>query len=240
MTQIVSTQIASGAEMSSMSLSGIQTAAQTLKEAATRFYQQGWMMGTSGNLSVRLSTKEASTLEMLITASGKDKGRLLDNDFLVVNAQGQMMSHPEYQPSSGAKSSAETLLHRQLYQMDPDIQAVYHVHTPTAALLSQYGTEKSGRIRFQGLEMLKGLGYETHDMMVSLPVFENSQDMATLSEMLPDVLDLSVPGFVLKGHGVYAWGNSPFDAFRHVEIWHYLFEYRWQELLYSGKKYDGV
>lgn len=210
----------------------IQAGVQILKEAASRFYQQGWMMGTSGNLSLRLSDRSALELEMLITASGKDKGRLLDHDFVVVNAQGQILSHPQYQPTSGAKSSAETLLHKQLYEMDPDIQAVYHVHTPTAALLSQYGTEKSGRIRFQGLEMLKGLGYDTHEVMVSLPVFDNSQDMAILSEMLPDVLDLSVPGFILKGHGVYAWGNSPFEAFRHIEIWHYLFEYRWQELFY--------
>jgi methylthioribulose-1-phosphate dehydratase len=235
MTQTVSQ---SSSQSSRSSLNLIQESAQTLKEAATRFYQQGWMMGTSGNLSMRLSDKSSPNLEMLITASGKDKGRLLDNDFVVVNDEGQVLSHSAYQSSEGAKSSAETLLHQQLYQMDPDIQAVYHVHTPTAALLSQYGTEKSGRIRFQGLEMLKGLGYDTHEVMVSLPVFENSQDMAALSEMLPDVLDLSVPGFILKGHGVYAWGNSPFDAFRHVEIWHYLFEYRWQELLYTSNNIE--
>jgi methylthioribulose-1-phosphate dehydratase len=235
MTQTVSQ---SSSQSSRSSLNLIQESAQTLKEAATRFYQQGWMMGTSGNLSMRLSDKSSPNLEMLITASGKDKGRLLDNDFVVVNDEGQVLSHSAYQSSEGAKSSAETLLHQQLYQMDPDIQAVYHVHTHTAALLSQYGTEKSGRIRFQGLEMLKGLGYDTHEVMVSLPVFENSQDMAALSEMLPDVLDLSVPGFILKGHGVYAWGNSPFDAFRHVEIWHYLFEYRWQELLYTSNNIE--
>lgn len=203
-----------------------------LIDAATRFYNRGWMMGTSGNLSIRVSSG-TEPVQMVITASGKDKGRLTETDFLLVDGTGQLLDSPVLQPALGAKSSAETLLHSQLYQMDPEIGAVYHVHTHTAALLSQYGQEKSGRIRFSGLEMLKGLGYETHEVMVSLPVFANSQDMAELSAMLPDMLDLRVPGFILQGHGVYAWGKTPFEAFRHVEIWHYLFEYRWQELLFQ-------
>ncbi len=43
---------------------------------ARYFYQQGWMVGTAGNLSVRLPDGS-----FWITASGKSKGELSVSDF---------------------------------------------------------------------------------------------------------------------------------------------------------------
>ena len=180
------------------------------------------MLGTSGNLSLRLSE---TPLEYLITASGKDKGALNpETDFVRVGIGGRVIA-PE-----DATSSAETLLHEGIYQQFPPIQAVYHVHTGSAAVLSRHGLDENSCLTFSNLEMLKGLGFETHQHSVSLPVIENSQDMVALSQTLPARLSANVPGFILKEHGLYTWGNTPFEAKRHVEIWEYLFQFRLAEM----------
>jgi methylthioribulose-1-phosphate dehydratase len=62
-------------------------------------------------------------------------------------------------------------------------------------------------------------------------VVQNSQDMLALSQMVPHCINPEVPGLILQGHGLYAWGDTPFEAKRHVEIWEYLFQYRVTEMM---------
>lgn len=200
-------------------------AADCLIEAASGFYQRQWMAGTSGNLSLRLASDTHHPLRYLITASGRDKGALTPADFVTVAEGGTVLEPP------GAKSSAETLLHEAVYRLFPQVNAVYHVHTVAATVLSRHCVDPDGVLRISGLEMLKGLGATTHDTTIELPVFDNSQDIQALSEQLPRRLRPDVPGFLLAGHGIYTWGESPFEARRHVEIWDFLFQCRLTELM---------
>ncbi len=130
----------------------------------------------------------------------------------------------------GAKSSAETMLHEMIYSCFPDTGAVYHVHTVTATFLSMHAVDATNSLVFSGLEMLKGLGLPTHEATVRLPVFPNSQDIEALAQTIANQLNPEVPGFILQGHGLYTWGQTPFDARRHVEIWEYLFQFKLLEL----------
>ena len=86
------------------------------------------------------------------------------------------------------------------------------------------------KIIFSDLEILKGLGFKTHDVKVTIPVIENSQDMKYLATIAPSYINEEVPGLVLKGHGLYSWGKTPEEAKRHVEIFEFLFEYMVKEL----------
>ncbi|MBI2996733.1 MAG: methylthioribulose 1-phosphate dehydratase [Candidatus Melainabacteria bacterium] len=182
------------------------------------------MLGTSGNLSILI---EEDPLRFLITASGKDKGELTEDDFLLVNEDGQP------QGIASTKPSAETLLHSTIYK-HTHAKAVFHVHTTNSTLLSNCtleGQDKScSYISLSGLEMLKGLGFKTHDVKINIPVIENSQDMKYLASIIPSYINEEVSGLLLKGHGIYAWGKSPQEAKRHVEIFEFLFEYRIKEL----------
>jgi methylthioribulose-1-phosphate dehydratase len=56
-------------------------------------------------------------------------------------------------------------------------------------------------------------------------VFPNSQDIATLSIEIKDYLTQNPQtyGFLLAGHGLYAWGNSLPEAKRHTEALEFLF-----------------
>ncbi len=56
-----------------------------LCETGRMFHQRGWSLGTSSNYSVVL---QQQPLQLLVTASGKHKGRLTRNDFVQVGADG--------------------------------------------------------------------------------------------------------------------------------------------------------
>lgn len=176
------------------------------------------MVGTSGNLSVLIN----EPIEFLITASGKDKGELTEKDFLLVNEDGEPVQETNQKPS------AETLLHAAIYK-NTNAKAIYHVHTTNVTLLSQLASPNS-QLTFYGLEMLKGLGFKTHDVTVNIPIIDNSQDMKHIASISQNYIDESIPGLILRGHGIYAWGKTPEEAKRHVEIFEFLFEYRIKEL----------
>ena len=76
--------------------------------------------------------------------------------------------------------------------------------------------------------MLKGLeGITSHDHRVWIPILDNSQDIAALSEIVRQRLsegDTLPHGFLLRQHGLYTWGRDLFAARRHVEIFEFLFE----------------
>src|SRR5579862_8466112 len=84
---------------------------QSLRQIGSMFYHRGWSMGTSSNYSM---VRRRQPFELLITASGKDKGQLTDQDFVLVDDQGRPVL------SSDPKPSAETLLHTVLAQ-DPEV-----------------------------------------------------------------------------------------------------------------------
>ena len=181
------------------------------------------MLGTSGNLSVLIGepvsqqtndqiSKRVSDLmsklvyestgqqtsepikkiKFLITVSGKDKSELTEDDFVLVNENREngewKMQNAELKPS------AETLLHSAIYK-HTNAKAVFHVHTTNSTLLSMKSIE--GGIAFSNLEMLKGLGFKTHDVKVTVPVIENSQDMKYLAEIAPKYINEDVPGLLL-------------------------------------------
>ena len=188
-------------------------------------------MGTSGNLSILIEPtrlrsdepmKDKENFTFLITASSKDKGELTEGDFLLVNEEGNPTQF------SSLKPSAETLLHSAIYK-NTEANTIYHVHTTNVTLLSMKETESSS-ISFSNLEMIKGLGFKTHDVIVNIPIIDNSQDMKYIASIAPSYIDERVPGLILRGHGIYAWGKTPEEAKRHVEIFEFLFEYRIKEL----------
>ena len=180
------------------------------------------MLGTSGNLSILI---EEGPIKFLITVSGKDKGELTEEDFILVNENGESVL------ASAQEPSAETLLHSAIYK-HTNAKAVFHVHTTNSTLLSKNAIRHThdAILEFSDLEMLKGLGFKTHDVKATIPIIENSQDMKYLASIVPDYINEDVPGLLLKGHGIYAWGSSPKEAKRHVEIFEFLFEYKLKEM----------
>lgn len=180
--------------------------ANSLVEIGQRMDRHGWVPGSAGNLSVRI---DESTLA--ITRSGVHKGRLAATDIMAVNHAGEALT-------PGQKPSAETLLHCQLYRLFPPVGAVLHGHSVAATVLSMQGA-----ITFSNYEILKAFGFATHELDVVLPVYENDQDIARLAAFIEPLLLRDPPiGYVIAGHGVYAWGTSVEHAFWRLEALEFL------------------
>jgi methylthioribulose-1-phosphate dehydratase len=189
-----------------------------LQDVGALFYERGWSLGTSSNYSVVLSREP---LRLLMTASGKDKRRLGEGDFVTVDATGQVEN-----PASG-KASAETLLHI-IAAQQPGVGAVLHTHSVWATVLSDLYYWDGG-LTIEDYEMLKGLaGVTTHEHSLWLDIFDNSQDMPALSKLvLKRFTDADHPlrhGFLLRRHGLYTWGRDLTEARRHVEVLEFLLE----------------
>ena len=61
-----------------------------------------------------------------------------------------------------------------------------------------------------------------------MPIFANDQDTKALAKRIDEVLSepaavARAPGYLLAGHGLYAWGAAPADAERHLEAFDALF-----------------
>lgn len=216
-----------------------------LRAIGREFHSRGWSLGTSSNYSV-ITRREP--IELLITASGKDKSSLTDNDFVSVDAEGNLLDRnsAESNPGTGSKSSAETLLHCLIAECVSEAGAVLHTHSVWGTTLSRRAlqpNESLGTLRIEGYEMLKGLeGIKTHETTIDVPVFRNSQDMNELSDRIRRVLqptcqseteNRQLHGFLLAGHGLYTWGKSLAEARRHIEIFEFLFEVTAQQKILS-------
>ena len=169
----------------------------------------GWVPATAGNLSVRLANGRIA-----ITCSGTHKGFLDAGGIMMVDPGGAALTQ-------GAKSSAETGLHCQLYRLFPDTGAVLHGHSVAATVLSRLVQEPV--LCLSGYELLKVFeGQGTHDAALDLPMFDNDQDIVRLAAIAEPLLPRCRLGYLIRGHGVYVWGPSMATALHRLEALEFL------------------
>ena len=192
--------------------SEIQQAAQSMLEASQFFHQRGWLLGTCGNLSVKIAPDR-----VLVTPSGRDKSRLRPDDFLLVDDQGVTVADQD------GKASEELAVHQQIYRLT-SARAVYHVHSVPNNLASHLWRQQ-GYVLLEGIEMIKGIAGKTLHDQVHLPIASNHQCMTELAQSVAEVLRPDVPAVLVHQHGIYAWGDLPDVARRHIEIFEFLLDY---------------
>jgi methylthioribulose-1-phosphate dehydratase len=143
-------------------------------------------------------------------------GRLSEDDIMVVDLEGNPVA-------TSRRSSAETLLHTQLYKRYAEVGCVLHTHSQNQTVASRLFAGV-GHLRFQGYELLKAFaGTDTHDTLLDLPVLPNTQDMHTLAAQVDALLDRQpMWGYLIDGHGLYAWGRDMAEARRHLEAFEFL------------------
>ena len=95
-----------------------------------------------------------------------------------------------------------------------------------AATVASLHFQQAGHLRLEGLELLKAFrGLTTHETALGVPIFANTQDMEGLAVIAEKRLKGSPLGFgfLLAGHGLYAWGHDAADTVRHLDAFDYLF-----------------
>jgi methylthioribulose-1-phosphate dehydratase len=202
--------------------------AARLAVTAGGFHFRGWLLGTSGNLS---AVVDREPLRLAMTPSGVDKGALLPEQILMIDEQAQVVSEHRGRPSD------ESPLHIRIVK-ERGAGAVLHTHSVWSTMLSDLHAGDGG-LAIEGYEMLKGLErVKTHEHREWLPILENSQDMLALADRVGDTLSQheNAHGFLLRRHGLYAWGDDLSQAKRHVEIFEFLLEAVGRTLLITGKQ----
>jgi len=186
--------------------------ADAVAHAACELAALGWTPATSSNFSMRVDADHAA-----ITISGRDKGKLGRDDIMLVDMQGKAVG-------TDARPSAETGLHTQVYRRWPQALAVLHTHSRTQSVASRLFA-KAGVVRLQGWELQKAItGYTTHESVLEIPVFPNTQHMPELVARVDAWLDAGKPlhAYLIDGHGIYTWGRDMAEARRHLEALEFL------------------
>lgn len=187
----------------------LETASDAIIQASKRLDSLNLCPATGGNYSHRLDSDS-----LLVTVSGCLKGSLTPDDLIRYSVEGKALEDK--------KPSAEALLHAVIYELYPHIDAVLHTHSVGSVVYSRYYHDKK-TADFYGYEMQKTMpSCHTHDMILSIPIFDNSQDMNVLAWQMRDILTPQDYAFIVRGHGIYGWGKNMIDALRAVEGLEYL------------------
>jgi len=195
-----------------VSASLFESSADAIADTARELAALGWTPATSSNFSMRIDAEHAA-----ITISGRDKGRLDRDDIMLIDMHGHAVG-------TEARPSAETALHTQIYRRWPDMWAVLHTHSRTQSVASRLFAG-DGVIRLQGWELQKAIvGYTTHDSVLEIPVFPNTQHMPELVDQVDAWLDSGKPlhAYLIDGHGIYTWGRDMAETHRHLEALEFL------------------
>jgi methylthioribulose-1-phosphate dehydratase len=176
---------------------------------------------TSGNYSLRSKTHPEVAL---VSESGIDKSLFQESNFLPVMIDTKKL-HEDY-IGSGRKSSDETEIHLSIYQVTK-ANCVLHSHIMESLLFAEIFKNQNTAV-VSGLELLKAFkGVKTHEISIEIPIFDNTQDITKLSIDIKErikTMDNNY-GLIIRGHGIYVWGESIEEAKRHLETFQYLFEY---------------
>jgi methylthioribulose-1-phosphate dehydratase len=189
----------------------LDEAVEAIIASGRRLDARGLAPATSGNYSVRLGDGRIA-----VTVSGRHKGRLGRDDVMLVDTDGVALEDK--------KPSAETALHTVVYKLYPKVNAILHVHSVPVVALTRH-LPRATQLALQGYEMLKAFpGITTHETTLGIPIFENSQDVARLSEEVAGEIGRRIhsgvpqaPAYLIRGHGAYGWGKDLEEAERVIE-----------------------
>ncbi|KUO58589.1 MAG: aldolase [Gracilibacter sp. BRH_c7a] len=100
-----------------------------LEEVSKKIFARGLTSGQSGNPSARVPGYPD---QVLIKASGKCFGDVCENDFVLVDLDGNVLD-------GNARPSKEVKFHCGIYKVRPEVNAIVHGHSPYA---TAYATAK--------------------------------------------------------------------------------------------------
>jgi methylthioribulose-1-phosphate dehydratase len=196
-----------------------QATRELLVELLGVFYAKNWVSGTGGGIC-----GPADDGGLLLAPSGVHKERVRTDEFFTVDpADGRVLhtpADPTLRPSECKAIFAMAARER-------GARSVVHSHALSAVLAGDLATD-ADHVAIHDLEMLKGIrGVGNRDVHL-LPVIRNTPHEAELTEQVGRVL--ADPRFedsfavVVADHGAYIWGDDVWEAKRHTEVYHFLFE----------------
>lgn len=188
-----------------------QEVRELICELCRNFYQLGWASGTGGGISIRRQDL------VYMAPSGVQKERLRPDDIFILDRKGQVIQAPQ----SDLKISECKPLFMHAYQLR-NAGAVLHSHSINA-MAATLIYDKTFKIA--NLEMMKGIKgvgvFESHEV----PIIANTAREEELSDSLAEAIQAYPKAYavLVRGHGVYVWGDDWAQAKTQAECYDYLF-----------------
>jgi methylthioribulose-1-phosphate dehydratase len=192
---------------------------ELLVELLKGFYARGWVSGTGGGIS-----GPADDGGLLLAPTGVHKERIQPDEFFTVDpADGSIRTAPA-DPSLRPSECNSIFC---LAVRERAARSVVHSHALSAVLAGDLAGD-GDHVAIRDLEMLKGIrGVGNRDTHL-LPVIRNTPREGQLVDQLARVLDdprfASSFAVIVADHGAYIWGDDVWEAKRHTEVYHFLFE----------------
>jgi methylthioribulose-1-phosphate dehydratase len=191
---------------------------ELLSEFLRLFYARNWVSGTGGGICA--VTPDG---RLLLAPSGVHKERVQPDDFFTIDMRtGAIVTRPadtRLQPSACAPIF-RSIIHRR------GAGAVMHSHALSAVLAADLAID--GQVSFACLEMLKGIRGVSNQDRHLVPVIGNTPEEPDLTQEVELVLGQERFGrsacILVRDHGAYIWGTDLWEAKRHAEVYHFLFE----------------
>jgi methylthioribulose-1-phosphate dehydratase len=196
-----------------------QETRRLLVELLGDFHARGWVSGTGGGIC-----GPADGGNLLLAPTGVHKERVQPDEFFVVDpADGRVLRSPE---TPGLRPSECNSIFC-LAVRERAAGSVVHSHALSAVLFGDVA-DGADHVEVRDLEMLKGIrGLGNRDVH-RVPVIRNTEREPQLVEQLTAVLAderfSRAAAVIVADHGAYIWGEDVWEAKRHAEVYHFLFE----------------
>lgn len=191
---------------------------ETLCEFLRLFYDKGWVAGTGGGICGALGDGT-----MLMAPTGVHKERVTADDLFRVDQKASVVAPPK---TPGLRlTECSTIFCTIADQRKAG--SVMHSHGLSAVLAADLA-QGGDRVVIRDLEMLKGIRGCTNSDVHAVPVVDNTAREPELVAGIRRALD--APEFqraacvLVRHHGAYIWGEDLWEAKRHAEVYHFLFE----------------
>jgi L-ribulose-5-phosphate 4-epimerase len=172
-------------------------ARQSVLTASQRLAREGLLVGTGGNVSVRIAGAQA----LAITPSGRDYLGMDPADVCVVGWDGTLLAG-ELPPS------VETGMHTAVYRSREDAGAVIHTHQPYASVLAVTDTPIPALFDEQVMNLGEAIEVVRYGVSGSVDLLEH------VAERLGNAAN----AYILQNHGALVLGATIEDAARNVGL----------------------
>lgn len=196
---------------------------QEVYDANMELYYSKLVIFTWGNVSARFDNY------IIIKPSGVKYEVMQPEDMVVLDLDGNIING-ELKPSS------DTPTHIELYKHFPDIKGICHTHSNYATSFAQsgksleaYGTTHADYF-YGDIPCTRDLtqaetenDYEKNTGSVIIETFENKDYM-------------SIPGVLVKHHGVFSWGKSASDSVHNAIVLEEIAKMNYKTIMLGGNR----
>jgi methylthioribulose-1-phosphate dehydratase len=167
--------------------------------------QRQWLPAGSGLFSVRTSEHSA-----LFTSTDKDKSELSPADLV------------SYDWTNAKEQDTATAIHQFLYQQSPQHKVILQTHGLQATVFSRL--IKADQHLFVGYELQNLVATSAAQRSCCpLAILDPQTTELTLQELHQRFDRETLPyAFLIRGFGLYVWGDTVDSAKRHLEAWQFL------------------